>query len=164
MPEIDNFIKAAGKRSEGFSKGNLGARPTRQIAIVACMDSRFSVSEMLGLCEGDAHVIRNAGGRAPEALRSLIASQRLLGTSEIMIIQHTDCGMEKYSDEEIRAKLKGDLGVDADDIEFLTFTNVEQNVSRDVTFLKNSPLIASNSVIRGFVYDVKTGKLTEVSG
>ncbi len=164
MSEIDNLLRTATKHSEKFSKRNLGARPARRVAVVTCMDSRFSVSKMLGLREGDAHVIRNAGGRTPEALRSLIASQRLLDTNEIMVVQHTDCGMENYSDEDIREKLKGDLGVDATDIEFLTFSNVEQNVLRDVEFLNNSPLIAKDSVIRGFVYDVETGELTEVSG
>jgi carbonic anhydrase len=137
--------------------------PARKVAIVTCMDARLLPARFLGLEEGDAHVIRNAGGRTPEALRSLVISQRLLGTHAIAVIQHTDCGMLTFSNEDLYAKVKEDLGADASAIDFLPFADLEQSVRDDVGFLRDSPLIADDTEIRGFVYDVGTRRLTEVS-
>jgi carbonic anhydrase len=127
------------------------------------MDARLDVYRILGLQEGEAHVIRNAGGRAPEALRSLVISQRLLGTKAIMVIQHTECGMLTFSNEDLYAKVEEELGADARDIDFLPFADLDENVRGDVEFLKRSPLIPDDVEIRGFVYDVKTRRLREVT-
>jgi carbonic anhydrase len=126
------------------------------------MDARLLPSRFLGLEEGDAHIIRNAGGRAQEALRSLVISQQLLGTREVAVIHHTDCGMLTFRNEELRARLRETLGADTGDMDFLPFTDVEESVRDDVHFLRASPLIPDDIPIRGFVYDVRTGRLTEV--
>jgi carbonic anhydrase len=126
------------------------------------MDARLLPSRFLGLEEGDAHVIRNAGGRAQDALRSIVISQRLLGTKEVLVIHHTDCGMQTFHNEDLYAKVREDLDADASDIDFLPFPDLEQSVRDDVQFLKDSPLVPDDVSIRGFVYDVKSGKVTEV--
>jgi len=137
--------------------------PARHVAVVTCMDARILPSRLLGLNEGDAHVIRNAGGRTQEALRSLVISQRLLGTNEVAVIHHTDCGMLTFSNEGLRARVKEELGVDAGSVDFLPFIDVEESVREDVAFLRASPLIPGSIPIRGFVYDVRTGRLAEVA-
>jgi carbonic anhydrase len=130
------------------------------------MDARLVPPKLLGLSEGDAHVIRNAGGRAKDALRSLVISQRLLGTREVMVIHHTDCGMLTFSNEGLRAKVRDELGAQAGEevraVDFLPFSDVEESVQDDVAFLRSSPLIPRDIPIRGFVYDVRTGRLSEV--
>ena len=136
--------------------------PARKVAIVTCMDARIVPARIFGLEEGDAHVIRNAGGLAREALRSLVISQRLLGTNAIMVIHHTDCGMLTFQNEDVREKVKQDLGADASDIDFMPFGDLEQSVREDVSFLRESSLIAGDTEIRGFVYDVGTRRLSEV--
>jgi carbonic anhydrase len=136
--------------------------PARKVAIVTCMDARIVPARIFGLEEGDAHVIRNAGGLAREALRSLVISQRLLGTNAIMVIHHTDCGMLSFQNEDVREKVKQDLGADASDIDFMPFGDLEQSVRDDVSFLRESPLIADDTEVRGFVYDVGTRRLSEV--
>ena len=136
--------------------------PARKVAIVTCMDARIVPARIFGLEEGDAHVIRNAGGLAREALRSLVISQRLLETNAIMVIHHTDCGMLTFKNEDVREKVKQDLGADASDIDFMPFGDLEQSVRDDVSFLRESPLIADDTEVRGFVYDVGTRRLSEV--
>ena len=137
--------------------------PKRKVAIVTCMDARIVPARIFGLEEGDAHVIRNAGGRTPEALRSLVISQRLLGTEAVMVLQHTDCGMLTFTNNDLYAKVKQDLGADASDIDFLPFADLEHNVRADVDFLRRSPLIPGNIEIRGFVYDVETRRVREMT-
>jgi carbonic anhydrase len=137
--------------------------PKRKVAIVTCMDARIVPARIFGLEEGDAHVIRNAGGRTREALRSLVISQRLLGTEAVMVVQHTDCGMLTFTNEDLHAKVSEDLGADASDIDFLPFGDLDENVRADIDFLKRSPLIPDDIEIRGFVYDVGTRRVREVT-
>jgi carbonic anhydrase len=133
------------------------------VAIVTCMDARIVPARIFGLQEGDAHVIRNAGGSAKEALRSLVISERLLGTQEVAVIKHTDCGMLTFTNDDLHAKVKDDLGADSSEIDFLPFSDLEQAVREDVGLLKSSPLIPDDIEIRGFIYDVQTRRLSEVN-
>src|SRR5436305_2222897 len=150
MTVVQEFLKANEKYAAGFQKGSLAMPPSRRVAVLTCMDARIDPARALGLEEGDAHVIRNAGGRAADALRSLVISEQLLGTTHIVVIHHTDCGMLTFSNEYLRAKVKQDLHANADTIDFLPFSNLEQSVRDDVTFLRNSPFIPQNISISGF--------------
>jgi carbonic anhydrase len=162
MSAIDEFLEANEQYARDFTAGHLPMPPARHVAVLTCMDARLLPSRALGLVEGDAHVIRNAGGRAQDALRSLVISQRLLGTTSIAVIHHTDCGMLTFSNESLREKVRADLGVDTGEFRFLPFSDVEESVWADVEFLQDSPLIAPGTEIRGFVYDVRTGRLSAV--
>jgi len=162
MAVIDELVEANAKYASRFEKGELAMPPKRKVAIVTCMDARILPSRALGLDEGDAHVIRNAGGRAQDALRSLIISQRLLGTREVAVIHHTDCGMLTFKNDDLRAQVKRELGADASGIDFLPFSDVEKSVRDDVGALRDSPFLPRDIPVRGFVYDVRTGRLTEV--
>ncbi len=127
------------------------------------MDARLTVEDVLGLKTGDAHIIRNAGGVVTDdEIRSLIISYKLLGTQEFMVINHTDCGMLTFTDEELRKKLKADMGVDASSITFHSFKNLEDNVRAQVKKIKDCPFIPKDIPVRGFIYDVHTGGLKEV--
>jgi carbonic anhydrase len=126
------------------------------------MDSRLFPSRFLGLAEGDAHVIRNAGGSARDALRSLVISQRQLETREVAIVKHTECGMLMFTNADLYEQVRQQLGVDAGDIDFLPFASLEEAVRDDIRFLASSPLIAKDTVARGFIYDVRTGHMSEV--
>jgi carbonic anhydrase len=163
MPVTEELIAANAGYVAGFTKGELPLPPARKVAIVTCMDARLIPSRALGLEEGDAHVIRNAGGLAKDALRSLIISQQLLGTREIVVIHHTDCGMLTFTNEQLQAKVKDELGADTSAIDFLAFPDLEQSVINDVQFLRESPLLLDGVPVRGFIYDVQTGRLTEVT-
>jgi carbonic anhydrase len=158
----DELIQANDEYAAAFDKGDLPLPPAKRVAVVACMDARLIPTRALGLEEGDAHVIRNAGGLAKDALRSLIISEQLLGTREIVILHHTDCGMLTFKNEDVHAKVEETLGADASDIDFLPFPDLDQSVRDDIQFLKDSPLIPEDVSIRGFVYDVKTGRVREV--
>jgi carbonic anhydrase len=162
MSVAQEFLKANETYASTFKKGHLPMPPARRVAIVTCMDARIHPARALGLEEGDAHVIRNAGGRTSEALRSLIISEQLLGTTEIVVIHHSDCGMLTFSNEDLRKKVKQELDAKADNIDFLPFSDLEQSVRDDVAFLRSSALIPKNITISGFIYDVKTGKLLPV--
>ncbi len=162
MSVVDEFLRANNEYAAHFQKGDLPLPPARKVAVLACMDARLDPARILGLEEGDAHVIRNAGGRAADALRSLIISEQLLGTNTIVILHHTDCGMLTFTDDALHEKVKQELSADADHIAFLPFKNLEQSVRDDIAFLRSSQLIPQNIEIRGFIYDVKTGKLQAV--
>ena len=131
MRECDILVAANDVYADDFSKGNLPMPPGRQLAIVTCMDARLDPAKFLGLEEGDAHVIRNAGGRAADALRSLVISQQLLGTREVVVVHHTDCGMLTFTDEKLRQKVRDELGAETD-LAFLAFSDLEQSVRDDV--------------------------------
>jgi carbonic anhydrase len=158
-------VRAANERyAAGFTKGDLPMPPGRKFAVLACMDARLDPARVLGLEEGDAHVIRNAGGRAsPDALRSLIISYKLLGTREFLVIHHTDCGMLTFTNDQIREQLRNDEGADASAIDFLPFGDLEQSVRDDVASIRSSPLIPNDIPVTGFIYDVRGGRLETVS-
>jgi carbonic anhydrase len=141
----------------------LPAQPARKLAVLACMDARLDPAKVLGLEEGDAHVIRNAGGVvSDDAIRSLAISQTLLGTEEIVLIHHTDCGMLTLTDEELLDRLESETGARPDWPPH-TFDDLEQNVRDSIERIKASPFVPRSDRVRGFVYDVDTGRLTEVS-
>lgn len=162
MSVIQEFVQANNTYAATFHKGDLPLPPARQVAVLACMDARLDPARILGLEEGDAHVIRNAGGRAADALRSLVISEQLLGTKTIVIIHHTDCGMLTFTNADIHQKIKQELHADADHIAFLPFSDLEQSVRDDIAFLQSSPLIPENIDIKGFIYDVHNGRLNAV--
>jgi carbonic anhydrase len=163
MATIDRYLEKNKTYAESFTKGELPMPPARKLAVVTCMDARLHPSQFLGLELGDAHVIRNAGGRvSDDAIRSLVISQRLLGTNEIALIHHTDCGMLTFTNEQLAAKVKDELGADVSGRDFLPFSNLEQSVRDDVKTLRDSPLIPKDIPIYGGIYDVKSGKVTEV--
>lgn len=163
MATFDEFLEANQQYSAAFDRGDLAVPPARRVAVLTCMDARLHPEKFLGLDVGDAHVIRNAGGRASDdAIRSLVISQRLLGTTEIVVIHHTDCGMVTFSNEDLAAKITRDLGVDASGRDFLPFGDLEQSVRDDVATLRESPLIPNDIAISGAIYDVRSGKLREI--
>ena len=163
MSVIDEFVSANERYAERYDKAGLPAPPSRRVAVVTCMDARLLPSRMLGLEEGDAHVIRNAGGRTQEALRSLVISQRLLGTNEVMVIHHADCGMLTFANEDLHEKVREDLGADDGGMDYLPFADVRTSVRDDVELLRRSPLIGDDVTVRGFVYDESSGRLEEVA-
>ncbi len=137
-------------------------RPRRGVAVVACMDARLHVSEILGLARGDAHVIRNAGGVVTDdAMRSLLISQRLLGTREVMLIHHTGCGMLTFTDDDVKAQVQADTGI-RPAFALEAFTDLDDDVRQSIARIQASPLIPYRDRVRGFVYDVETGALREV--
>ena len=164
MSIIEKVLKANEEYARRFTSGNLPAPPAPKLAVVACMDSRLGVEEVLGLKTGDAHIIRNAGGIVTEdALRSLLISHHLLGTQEFMVINHTDCGLLKFKDEELIKKLEESTGATASvPAHFHTFSDLKQNVRQQLQRIKSHPWIPDSISVRGFVYDVNSGKLGEV--
>jgi carbonic anhydrase len=164
MTVTDEFLDANTAYASSFAKGDLPMPPGRKTAVLVCMDARIDPAKALGLEEGDAHVIRNAGGLAtPDAIRSLIISYKLLGTREFVVIHHTDCGMLTFTNEQLRAQLQRDLGADASAIDFLPFGDVDESVRRDVATIRSSPLLPRDIPVRGFVYEVGSGRLREVA-
>ena len=165
MSVIDELLKANQEYANNFKSGQLPMPPARKLAVVACMDARLIPSQILGLKAGDAHMIRNAGGIVTEdALRSLVISHHLLGTQEFVIINHTDCGMLTFKDDDLRNRLQRETGAAAvAPSRFYAFSDLEANVREQIQKVKSHPWIPDHIVVRGFVYDVKTGKLTEVS-
>ena len=163
MAVTEELVQANQEFADNFNKGALPMPPAKHIAVLTCMDTRLDPEKFLGLDIGDAHVIRNAGGRASDdAIRSLTISSHLLGTNEYVVIHHTDCGMLTFSNEDLQGKLAEEHGVDASNIDFLPFDDLEQSVKDDVAQIRESPYIPQGIAVRGFVYDVRTGRLGEV--
>ena len=164
MSVADELLKANEHFVENFNQGDLAVQPRRRLAVLACMDSRILFERCLGLKPGDAHMIRNAGGIATDdALRSLIVSHHLLDTQEFIIINHTDCGLLKVNEQELRAHLTYKMSAIASEpAHFYAFDNLENNLREQVRRVKSHPWIPKSIPVRGFIYDVKTGKLNEV--
>jgi carbonic anhydrase len=163
MAATEELLKNNEEYRRNFSKGDLPLPPARGVAVLACMDARLDVHKILGLQEGDAHVIRNAGGIATDdAIRSLAISQRLLGTKEILLIHHTDCGMLTFSDDEVKAQIQAEVGI-RPHFALEAFTDLEEDVRESIARLRLSPFIPNKDGIRGFIYDVATGELDEVA-
>ncbi len=163
MTAIDELLANNARYAEGFDKGDLPLSPARKLAVVACMDARLDPHQVLGLEEGDAHVIRNAGGViSDDAIRSLVISQRLLGTREIALIHHTDCGMLTFRDDDVKDAIEADTGLrPAFSLE--AFGDLEQDVRQSVSRIQANPFIPHKDQVRGFIYDCATGQLNEVS-
>jgi carbonic anhydrase len=163
MSVIDELVGNASSYGESFASGDLPLPPAKGVAIVACMDARLNPYGLLGLREGDAHVIRNAGGViTDDEIRSLSISQRLLGTEEIMLIHHTDCGMLTFGDDEFRRQVQDDTGIKPE-WPAESFSDLEEDVRQSVARIKASPFIPKKDQVRGFVYEVETGQLREVT-
>lgn len=162
MTVTDELVGNNAAYVAGFTKGDLPMPPGKKVAVLACMDARLDPARVLGLDEGDAHVIRNAGGVASEdAIRSLVISQRLLGTEEIILIHHTDCGMLTFTDDAVKDQILAETGI-RPDFALEAFPDVDADVRQTAARIKASPFVAKKT-LRGFVYEVETGKLREVA-
>jgi carbonic anhydrase len=163
MTATDELLANNEAYAGSFGKGNLPLPPARKVAIVACMDARLNVYGALGLTEGDAHVIRNAGGVVTDdEIRSLAISQRLLGTEEIILIHHTDCGMLTFTDDEFKNSIQQETGIKPE-WAAESFSDLEADVRQSIARIKASPFIPRKDSVRGFVYEVETGRLREVA-
>ena len=163
MSVTDQLVSNAEAYATDFDKGDLPLPPARKVAVVACMDARLFPARVLGLEEGDAHVIRNAGGVVTDdEIRSLAISQRLLGTEEIMLIHHTDCGMLTFHDDDFKHQIEEDTGIKPQ-WAAEAFGDLDQDVRQSLARIKSSPFIPKKDGIRGFVYEVETGRLREVT-
>ncbi|HVS89510.1 MAG TPA: carbonic anhydrase [Candidatus Acidoferrum sp.] len=164
MGIYEENLAANQQYAEKFTLGHLPMPPARKLAIVACMDARLTVEQFLGLKTGDAHIIRNAGGLVTEdAIRSLIISTYLLGTRTYYVVQHTDCGMLTFTDEKLREQLKTETGHDASHLHFHSFSDVEKSVKKQLQAIRSNPFLPRDIDVHGFVYDVRSGKLHEIS-
>jgi carbonic anhydrase len=164
MEVIDELLANNRDFADSLPAKHLDVRPSRRLAIVTCMDSRLDVFAALGLGDGEAHVLRNAGGViTDDAIRSLAISQRRLGTREVMLIHHTDCGMQTLTDDGFRAELREETGV-APSFAIESFSDVDADVRQSILRVRNSPFIPHRDRVRGFVYDVDTHRLREVLG
>jgi carbonic anhydrase len=163
MSVTDELLQNNEAYAESFDKGDLPLPPAKGVAVVACMDARLNVHGMLGLQEGDAHVISNAGGViTDDEIRSLAISQRLLGTREVILIHHTDCGMLTFSDDELKQQIQDDVGIKPH-FPMESFTDLESDVRQSIARIQASPFIPHKDSVRGFVYEVETGRLREVA-
>jgi carbonic anhydrase len=162
MSEIAELLRRNEAYAASFDQGHLPAALSRRLAIVTCMDARIDVHRILGLREGEAHILRNAGGVVTEdVIRSLTISQRLLGTREIMLIHHTDCGMLTFRDDDLKDRIQAEIGIRLP-FAFEAFSDLEEDVRQSIRRLQASPFLPHKDAIHGFVYDVRTGRLREV--
>ena len=163
MSYFENFLKANQAYVELHGDLHLSIKPKTKVAIVTCMDSRLHVAPALGLALGDAHILRNAGGRVTEdMIRSLVISQQQMGTREIVVLHHTDCGAQTFNNEDFQEHLKCKLGVDVSGQDFLPFQDIDESVREDMKLLQESPLIPDDVIISGAVYDVDTGSMRQI--
>jgi carbonic anhydrase len=163
MSATDELLQNNEAYAASFDKGDLPMPPAKKVAVVACMDARLNPFGILGLQEGDAHVIRNAGGVVTDdEIRSLAISQRLLGTEEIILIHHTDCGMRTFTDDEFKRSVQDDVGIKPE-WAAEAFADLDEDVRQSIARINASPFIPSKDSVRGFVYEVETGRLREVS-
>jgi len=163
MSSTDELLGNNDTYAASFDKGDLALPPAKKVAVVACMDARLDVGRALGLEEGDAHVIRNAGGVVTDdAIRSLAISQRLLGTEEIILIHHTGCGMLTFTDDDFRNSIEQDTGIKPE-WAAESFADLDGDVRQSIARIKASPFIPRKNAVRGFVYEVESGRLREVS-
>jgi carbonic anhydrase len=159
----DDLIRNAAAYAAGFDRGRLERPPSRRLAVITCMDARINLFSLLGLREGDAHIIRNAGGVITEdEIRSLAISQRLMGTEEIILIHHTDCGMQAFDDGDFRAQLEAETGV-AVPWDTEAFSDLDLDVLKSIARIRESPFVPHTDRVRGYVYEVETGVLREVA-
>ena len=162
MSATEEFVTANRHYAEHFDKGDKPLPPAKRVAVVACMDARIETGRLLGLQEGDAHVIRNAGGVVTDdVIRSLAISQRLLGTTEIVLIHHTDCGMLTFNDDAVKADIERDTGL-RPPFALEAFEDLEADIRQSIRRIQASPFIPNKDKVRGFVYDVRSGRLNEV--
>jgi carbonic anhydrase len=162
MSVTEELLQNNAAYAESFEKGDLQLPPARGVAVVACMDARLDVHKILGLKEGDAHVIRNAGGViTDDEIRSLTISQRLLGTREVILIHHTDCGMLTFKDDELKAQIHEDVGLKPH-FSMESFSDLEEDVRQSIARIQASPFISHKDSVRGFIYEVESGRLREV--
>ena len=163
MTVTDELLQHNAEFAQSFSKGELPMPPGKGLAVVACMDARLNVYALLGLQEGEAHVIRNAGGVVTEdVIRSLAISQRLLGTNEVILVHHTDCGMLTFTDDEVKADIESKTGL-RPHFALEAFSDLERDVRQSIARIKASPFVPNKDSVRGFIFDVTTGKLQEVT-
>ena len=161
--ELPAILEANQAYASAFDKGALEIPPARPVLVLTCIDARLDPARMLGLEIGDAHVLRNAGGRATgDAIRSALISSWLLGTREYLVIHHTDCGMTKFTDDVLHGMIRDATGVDVSDDEYLAFSDVDQSVRDDVARLRDVKTLPEGVTVAGLVYDVRTGELREV--
>lgn len=162
MSTTDELLQANESYAADFDKGDLPVPPARKVAVVACMDARMDVYRMLGLSEGEAHVIRNAGGViTDDVIRSLVISQKLLGTEEVVLVHHTDCGMLSFNDDEVKADIEKETGI-RPPFAMEAFDDAAEDVRQSIRRIHASPFVPRKDAIRGFVFDVETGRLDEV--
>ena len=163
MSATDELLHNAERYAENFDHADLPLPPAKRVAVLACMDARVNPYGILGLSEGDAHVIRNAGGVVTDdEIRSLAISQRLLGTEEIILIHHTDCGMLTFTDEGLKRDIQGETGI-RPPFAFEPFPDLDEDVRQSLARVRTNPFIPHRTEVRGFVYDVRTGRLEAVS-
>jgi carbonic anhydrase len=163
MSVTDELVRNAERYAANFSKGAVPMPPGKGVVVVACMDARLNPYGLLGLQEGDAHIIRNAGGVvSDDVIRSLAISQRLLGTREVMLIHHTDCGMLTFKDDQVKDQIEADTGI-RPPFALEAFADAEQDVKQSMARIAASPFVPHKDQVRGFVYDVKSGRLNEVA-
>ena len=163
MSTTDELLRNAESYAASFDQGDLPIPPARKLAVLACMDARLNPYALLGLREGDAHIIRNAGGVVTDdEIRSLAISQRLLGTEEIILIHHTDCGMLTFTDDEFKRSVQDDVGIKPQ-WAAEAFPDLDEDVRQSIARIQASPFIPRKDSVRGFVYEVETGRLREVT-
>ncbi len=164
MTSIDDVVTANRTYAQQFDHGDAPLPPSKPLVVLTCIDARVHPEEILGLEIGDAHVIRNAGGRASDdAVRSLIISSQLLGTRQCMVIHHTDCGMLTFTNQDVWGKLEAETGVDATDIDFMPFTDVEESARDDVRTIRDNPFLPTDFEVSAWTYDVRSGKIAPIA-